>query len=182
MDMILAPKAEETDSKEELRSIFKEGGSSGESVPESEVQMPVYGTHYANLEIAAVSVKDKLYFGDSKAALDKGLGQYIGSSLPGYGRPILIGGHNNASFGKLQYVKVGDVVTITTSYGLFTYKITSTRIALDTDTSAYDLSQNKEQLILYTCYPFSTLGLTSKRFFVYADKVTGPAIISDSAD
>ncbi|MDF2568387.1 MAG: hypothetical protein K0R90_1843, partial [Oscillospiraceae bacterium] len=42
---------------------------------------------------------------------------------------------------------------------------------------AYDLSQKKEQLILYTCYPFNTLGLTSKRFFVYADKISGPQIV-----
>nr|WP_298644384.1 hypothetical protein [uncultured Ruminococcus sp.] len=33
-----------------------------------------------------------------------------------------------------------------------------------------------ENLIMYTCYPFDELGLTSKRFFVYAKLVSGTQI------
>ena len=152
-----------------------------DTVDESLVEMPVYGTHYANLEIASVSISTDLYFGDSSAVLKRGVGQYIGSSIPGYGKPLLIGGHNNAAFHRLQNVQAGDIVTITTNYGVYEYQITETRIAAANDKSAYDLSQKEEQLILYTCYPFDTLGLTSKRFFVYADKVSGPVIVSGSA-
>ena len=173
---------EDENSANEIHSIFKdtENVLGQETVDESLIEMPTFGTHYASLEISSVSLSADLYFGDSSAILKKGLGQYIGSSIPGYGKPLLIGGHNNGEFNKLQYVNNGDIVTIKTNYGVYQYRISDKEIASSTSTSAYDLTQKKEQLILYTCYPFDTLGLTSQRFFVYADKVSGPVIISGS--
>ena len=41
-------------------------------------------------------------------------------------------------------------------------------------------SADKESLIMYTCYPFDELGLTSDRFFVYAKFVSGPVIDKNS--
>lgn len=165
-----------------IESIFEEKSSdslNAETVNEKNVEMPTYGTHYARLKVESASIVADLYFGDSSAVLKKGVGQYIGSSIPGYGRPILIGGHNNGAFNSLQFVKDGDIITITTNYGIYQYKVSATKIADHKDKSAYDLSQQKEQLILYTCYPFNTLGLTSKRYFVYGDKVSGPKIVSE---
>ena len=164
-----------------IDSIFKSNGNLAgiETVKEADIEMPSYGTHYARLEIKSASVAADLYFGDSSAVLKKGVGQFIGSFIPGYGRPLLIGGHNNGAFNSLQYVKQGDIVTITTNYGVYEYRITETKIADHKDKGTYNLSLNKEQLVLYTCYPFDTLGLTSKRFFVYGEKILGPVIVSD---
>lgn len=164
-----------------LSSIFNNTPPSQlpvDTVNESDVEMPTYGTHYANLSIDSAQIEADLYFGDSDAVLKQGVGQYIGSAPPGHGKPLLIGGHNNAAFHRLQYVQVGDVVTITTNYGVYEYTVTQTRIVNTGDETAYDLSQDKEQLILYTCYPFDTLGLTAQRYIVYADKTAGPVIVS----
>lgn len=162
----------------ELNSIFDTSKIKAENtVKESEVVIPNYGTHYAELEIAESNVKAPVYFGDSDSVLRKGLGQYLGSMIPGYGKPILISGHNNTFFKNLKNVKVGDNIKITTSYGVYEYKVTNSKIANANDKSAYDLGQEKEELILYTCYPFDALGLINKRYFVYADKVSGPIII-----
>lgn len=168
-----------TDYTTTVRTIFNgtDAVTNG-AVKEADIQIPTYGTLYAKLEISAVSVNTDLYFGDSNSVLKRGVGQYIGTSIPGYGKPLLIGGHNNGPFNKLQYLSAGDTVTITTNYGKYKYKVTGTKIAQSNDKSAYNLRQNKEQLILYTCYPFNTIGLTSKRFFVYADKISGPVIES----
>lgn len=172
------------DYSSEIPYVFEEKSSGelspGDTVSEKQVQMPAYGAHYAKFEIANASISADLYFGDNSAILKKGLGQFYGSSIPGYGKPILISGHNNGAFNRLQYVKAGDIATITTNYGVYQYKVAGTRIAQSTDTSAYDLKQNNEQLILYTCYPFNTLGLTSQRFFVYADKIAGPVIVTNT--
>ncbi len=105
-----------------------------------------------------MEISADLYFGDSNKVLKKGLGQYIGSFIPGYGKPLLI--NNNGQFSQIEKCPGGDIVTITTSYGVYQYQVTGMQIAASTDKSAYDLGQNKEQLILYTCYPFDTLGLT----------------------
>lgn len=168
-------------SGENLSSIFDESSASAQensgTVEMSQVQIPSYGTHYANLSIPSVSISAPLYFGDSNAVLNSGLGQYNGSFLPGFGKPILISGHNNSYFNSLQYINKGDEITITTNYGIYKYQVTETKIASYSDSSAYDLTADSETLILYTCYPFDTLGLTPQRFFVYAEKISGPDVV-----
>ena len=57
--------------------------------------------------------------------------------------------------------------------------MTGSKIAKATDTQAYDLLQNKEQLILFTCYPVEGLGEKEDRFFVYADKISGPTVVGE---
>ena len=70
------------------------------------------------------------------------------------------------------------MVTIKTSYGVYEYQVTGSRVAHHLDDTAYDLMQDKEQLIMYTCYPFEMLvGITKQeRLFVYADKISGPVV------
>lgn len=142
----------------------------------SDITFPQYGTRFGRLTISDASIRADLYFGDETDELKKGVGLYSGSFIPGYGRTILIAGHNHTYFHTLGNVKTGDTVLIETNYGQYTYQITKTQILPFDDPSAYDLNKNAENLILYTCYPFNDLGLTPKRFFVYADKLSGPTI------
>lgn len=51
----------------------------------------------------------------------------------------------------------------------------------ETDTSAYDLDADTENIILYTCYPFGILTRTTQRYFVYGDLVSGPAVLDPQA-
>lgn len=163
---------------EELKSIFEAPVNKVDvaSIPASEVQMPTSGTLYANISCEKIGLDAPLYFGDTNTILKNGVGQYTGSSIPGFGAPILLAAHNTTYFLPLQNIEVGDIVTITTSYGIYKYKITGTRIADKDDKSAYDLAQKKEQLIMYTCYPFNMLGTLQNRYFVYGDKISGPVI------
>ena len=120
-----------------------------------------------------IAQNNKLY--DCAAVLCKGeiLGIVPKSFIPGYGGTILIAGHNNTFFNGLKNAKAGQEITIRTSYGNYKYKISKTEIKDSLDTSAYDLSADYENLVLYTCYPFDEVGLTSKRLFVYADLTDG---------
>ena len=172
---------------DEFDSIFEPNASYPSSYPEnsqeqnaikaSEIVLPSYGTRYGELEIAGTKVKADVYFGDSSAILKKGVGHYAGSSYPGCGSTILVGGHNHTFFNGLQEVKEGDIVTFRTNYGTYEYKVTAMAVKKSTDSTAYDLSATYENLILYTCYPFDTLGLTPNRYFVYAEYVSGPKIL-----
>lgn len=163
---------------DELKSIFEAPVNKEEraSIPASEVEMPSVGTLYANITSERIGLNAPVYFGDTTTILKNGVGQYIGSSIPGFGAPILLAAHNTTYFLPLQNIQSGDTVTITTSYGIYKYKVTGTRIADRNDKSAYDLAQKKEQLIMYTCYPFNMLGNLQNRYFVYADKISGPVI------
>ena len=156
---------------------YEATGEQAETIDLDDIRFPGRYEMYATLSIDSCGIEDNVYFDDSKKSLRLGLGQYYGSHIPGFGKPILICGHNNRSFRMLGEVAEGDIVTVTTEYGIYQYRVTHTKILNAKDPSAISLSQNKEQLILYTCYPFTTLTLTSKRLFVYADKISGPAIL-----
>jgi sortase A len=74
---------------------------------------------------------------------------------------------------------VGDVVRIVREDKDYYYSIVFTLVTELTDTSAYDLSQDRELLILYTCYPFGQLlGDRKERYFVYGE----PVVIDDTLD
>ena len=149
-------------------------GKDGKPAIKSEnVVYPGYGVQFGEISIPDCEVKCPLFMGDGDISLKNGAGVYYGSFIPGYGGTILIAGHNNTFFNGLKNAKAGQEITIRTSYGNYKYKISKTEIKDSLDTSAYDLSADYENLVLYTCYPFDEVGLTSKRLFVYADLTDG---------
>lgn len=148
----------------------------------SEIEYPKYGEHFGELIIEDCSINTKLFMGDGEIALRNGVGIYYGSFIPGYGGTILVAGHNNTAFNGLKNAEKGQIVTIRTSYGNYTYEITDTVVKKATDSTAYDLSADEENLIMYTCYPFDELGLTQNRFFVYGKFVSGPIITNNGEE
>ncbi|MCH5298548.1 MAG: class D sortase [Ruminococcus sp.] len=158
-------------------NIFVPTKNSGDTVNAEDVDFPGLNKQFGKLSIEGADVDAKLFYGDGTVPLRNGVGIYGGSFIPGYGKTILVAGHNNTYFNGLKNVKKGDIIKIRTSYGNYEYKITDTAIHDSKNTSAYDLEADYENLILYTCYPFDGLGLTNLRFFVYAEKVKGPEIV-----
>lgn len=146
---------------------------SGTGVLES---YPEAGDKLGHLTVSGTTVDCDVYYGDSENEFSKGAGTYKGAKIPGEGGTILMGGHTGTYFRDFESVEVGDDVTFTTSYGEYHYVVTGTKVALDTDTTAYDLDAAEENLIMYTCYPFGIVNPTDERFFVYCDYVSGPAL------
>ncbi len=163
---------------EDLSTIYQDKNLiERSSIPLSEVVIPYIGTHYANLSIERLGVTTPVYFGDSDRILLAGAGQYSGSFLPGFKRPILLSGHNMSVFNYLQYLTVGDKISLKTNYGLYIYEVTAIAIHSATDPTAIDLGKQEEELILYTCYPFQRLSSRKyDRWFVYAKRISGPDV------
>lgn len=135
---------------------------------------------YGHIEIPSVNIHVPLLYGATNSCLHKGAGTRVQSQIPGYEKPVMIGAHTIPYFKNIIHIKKGDTITIKTYYGIFEYKVTGTHIANASDTSAYDLKQKQEQLILFTCYPVEGIGEKEDRFFVYADKISGPRVVGDS--
>lgn len=153
--------------------------ATGETIKGSDITLPGYGVLYGKIKVEGTSVDAPLYFGDADKQLKNGAGQYNGSSFPGCGSTVLIGGHNQTYFKGLKNIKKGAAITVTTNYGVYVYEVTGTDVKLNTDKTAFDLQKKEENLVLYTCYPFETIGLTPQRFFVYAKYISGPKILID---
>ena len=151
-----------------------------EYVSISSFTFPSYENQFGELIIDDCQVNAKLFFGDSNMVLRNGVGIYSGSAIPGYGKTILVAGHNNTYFNGLKYAKPGQIIRIRTNYGNYQYEITDTQVKDQSDSTAYDFDAKEENLILYTCYPFDELGMTPNRFFVYAKFVSGPIIDKNS--
>ena len=147
------------------------------SISNLDVPSPYFGTHYGRIEIDAIDLDVRLYWGDSDPILNKGAGQYIGSSLPGYQKPLLIGGHNLTFFETLKDVEIGDEIRITTHYAEYVYRVFKLDVVKYTDMEAFDLSEDEEVLMLYTCYPFEILwSRKTDRFVVYGERIKGPDV------
>lgn len=143
----------------------------------SEVMPPLIGSKYGVLYCKRINLKVPVYYGDSEEILLKGAGQYVNGNFPGKGQSILIGGHDASYFAPLEHIKNGDVIHFDTTYGRFEYKVYKSQVV---DTLTFDLSnlKAKEELNLYTCYPFGdAAGAGADRFMVYAKKVAGPVIV-----
>lgn len=122
------------------------------------------------LNIPSVDIKVDVLQGDREAELRLGAGHYPGSYLPGQNNNILIAAHRTTHFRNLEYLEVGDNIYFETTYGMYVYNIDEIRIIDGNDNSVAGETA-KEQLTLYTCYPFVYFGNAPNRFVVIASLV-----------
>ena len=132
---------------------------------------PEYGTSYATISIPKININLPVYYGDTMEILKKGVGHSSGSYFPGEGGSIVYMGHNSKKvFRNFSKIEKGDLINIKTDYGDFSYKVYDTKIVNETDIDALQIKDNKEILMIYTCYPFNNIGYATQRYVVYAEK------------
>lgn len=154
----------------ELATEIVKGGE--HSLLLSSIQYPQRKDQYATISVDRVGFEKPLYYGDSTDILDKGIGQFAGSGIPGEGRPTLVAGHNGTHFYQLRNMKKDDIVSIKTTYGDYQYQIYDMKIMHKNEFDTSQLQDKEEYLIMYCCYPFNSLD-TDDRYFVYAKFLTG---------
>ena len=72
----------------------------------------------------------------------------------------------------LTKTKEGDEIIIKAVYGTYKYKIYKTEVKKAKQLNQeLQLTQDKELLMMYTCYPVDSPGYKSSRFVVYASLV-----------
>lgn len=131
---------------------------------------PEYGTSYATINIPKININLPVYYGDTMEILKKGVGHSSGSYFPGEGGSIVYMGHNSKKvFRNFSKIEKGDLINIKTDYGDFSYKVYDTKIVEETDINALPIQDNKEILMIYTCYPFNNIGYATQRYVVYAE-------------
>jgi sortase A len=108
--------------------------------------------------------------GDEEPQFRLGAGHSLHTYLPGQDNNSVFGAHRTTYFKKLENIKVGDAVNFEAVYGYFKYKIDEIRIINGGDNSVAK-ETSKEQLTLYTCYPFTYFGNAPKRFVLICSLV-----------
>ena len=133
---------------------------------------PEQGKRFGSLSIPVLKQTLPIIQGTDEADLNKGVGHFLQSVLPGEVDNSVLSGHRDTFFSRLGKVKVGDRVIAQTSAGTFTYRVGLIRIVGKNDRTVI-VHTDHAVLTLSTCYPFHFIGSAPKRYIVVADLVTG---------
>lgn len=131
-------------------------------------EMPKMGDTIGLLVIPRIKAELAIIEGTDPDELEKGVGHFKGSFFPGENGQIVLSGHRDTVFRRLGELKVGDLLTMQMPYGTYQYEITNMKIVDEDDRSIITLQNEKEELILTTCYPFHYIGNAPQRYIIYA--------------
>ncbi|PGW34028.1 class D sortase [Bacillus cereus] len=142
-------------------------------------KIPDPGEKLGELKFPSLSYEVPVVEGTHPKELKSGVGHFAGSMLPGQGGNVVLSGHRNTSFRKLEDLKKGDQIKFGTPYGEFVYEITDFKITGANDDTII-VPTDYETLTLTTCYPFEYIGDAPDRFIVYTKLVSKPDLEKQS--
>lgn len=143
--------------------------------------IPTPGPEQARrLQIPAIDIDKPIVQGDDWEQLKKGVGQHIGSGLPGQSGNVVLSAHNDIYgeiFRELDRLNVGDQVIISTERRSYTYVVRDIDVVEPTDISVMADTEHASTTLI-SCYPYL---VNNKRIVVFADlAATGPLPVDRS--
>lgn len=148
-----------------------------QTIPLSSIDFPRFNYIYGRFEIESVDISYELIMGESEFGIARGVCQTTDSYIPGYGGTTKLTIHNN-KVRRLENLKVGDEIKITTNYGVYRYRTTSIEVIDSSDSEALRVQQSGYGLLFYTCYPLNKPS-TTQRLLIRAEMISGPKIVKD---
>lgn len=134
--------------------------------------IPTPGPEQARrIEIPAINVDAPIFQGDDWDQLKKGVGQHIGSALPGMDGNVVLSAHNDI-FGQifryLDKLSPGDEIIISTERQSYTYVVRDIDTYDPTDVWVMAPTEHASTTLI-SCYPYL---VNNKRIVVFADLAT----------
>lgn len=145
------------------------------SLSQSEVQIITKQQHKIGEQIGILAIPRlklllPIYYGTDQNTLKKGVGHNPKSAFPGEQNNTVLSGHRDTVFRELRHINKGDLLTVTTNTGEFTYKVKKVRIVDEQDRTIL-VPKPRATLTLTTCYPFYFIGDARERFIVISELV-----------
>jgi sortase A len=123
----------------------------------SNIPVPTPGPEQANrIQIPAIQVDAPIVQGDSWEQLRKGVGQHVGTTIPGVSGNLVLSAHNDIFgeiFRDLDQLKPGDEVIVFTNQDSYSYVVVESRI-VDPTAVEFLASSNQPIVTLISCYPY----------------------------
>jgi sortase A len=140
--------------------------------------IPVENLPLGRIEIASIGLTAMIQEGTGRQTLQRGVGHIAGTSLLGASGNVGLAGHRDTFFRKLRNIHEGAEITLTTLAGSFLYRVDQISI-VEPEDSAVLRDSGENILTLVTCYPFSYVGPSPKRYIVRARQVpAAPAVVT----
>ncbi len=121
----------------------------------------------ARLKVARLGINEIILSGDSGRTLAFGPGWAPSSALPGTPGLSVVSAHRDTHFAFLRNLHVGDRIEIDGGKGSQSLRVTSMRIA-DSRQERIETTEDTDQLLLVTCYPFDALSAGGPLRYVVA--------------
>lgn len=130
-------------------------------------ERPEIGEELGSLYIPKLETTLPIYHGTNDDELEKGVGHYADSVLPGEEDNSVLSGHRDTVFRKLGEIGKGDSLIVQTSAGEFHYIVNKVRI-VDEDDRTVIVPKPRATLTVSTCYPFNFIGSAPQRYILVA--------------
>lgn len=130
-------------------------------------ERPQVGENIGTLVISTIDASLPIIHGTDEDELEKGVGHYKGSVLPGEPDHSVLSGHRDTVFRNLKDVQLQDTFVVTTSAGRFVYEVVDIYIVDQYDQSVIRPT-SEATLSLTTCYPFNFVGNAPERYIIHS--------------
>ncbi|ANU10222.1 class D sortase [Planococcus antarcticus DSM 14505] len=140
-------------------------------LPSKYPETPEIGDLMGELIIPKLEASLPIIHGTDEDELEKGVGHFAQSVMPGENDNSVLSGHRDTVFRELGEVGKGDTLIVKTHSGVFTYKVRQVRI-VDEDDRTVIVPKPKATLTVSTCYPFDYVGYAPERYILVADLVS----------
>ncbi|MGB3715470.1 MAG: class D sortase [Candidatus Promineifilaceae bacterium] len=131
--------------------------------------VPTPGPEQARrIQIPAIDLDKPIVQGDNWEELKKGVGQHIGSGLPGEQGNIVLSAHNDIYgeiFRHIDQLAQGDEIVISSDRNSYTYVVRDLQVVEPTDVWVM-APTNHASTTLISCYPYL---VNNKRIVIFAD-------------
>ncbi|KAF0822195.1 class D sortase [Cytobacillus firmus] len=132
---------------------------------------PEVGEEIGELYIPKIKSVLPIIHGTDEDELEKGVGHYAGSVMPGEKDNSVLSGHRDTVFRRLGEVGEGDILEVTTKAGTFEYRVNKVRI-VDADDRTVIVPKPRAMLTVTTCYPFDFIGDAPQRYILVAHLIS----------
>jgi sortase A len=131
--------------------------------------IPTPGPEQARrIQVPAINIDKPIVQGDGWDQLKKGVGQHIGSGVPGREGNLVLSAHNDIYgeiFRHLDKLSLGDSIIISTERRSYTYIVREIDVVEPTDVWAMAPTEHASATLI-SCYPYL---VNNKRIVVFAD-------------
>lgn len=120
------------------------------------------------IQIPAIDIDKPIVQGDDWTQLKKGVGQHVGSALPGERGNLVLSAHNDIYgeiFRNLDRLEPGDEIVVSTERQEYTYVVREIQVVEPTDVWVMSASDHASATLI-SCYPYL---INNKRIVVFTD-------------
>jgi len=130
-------------------------------------QPPAKGSVLAKFEVPRLQMSLVVLEGADLRTLDKSIAHVETTAMPGEYGNIGIAGHRNTHFKKMEWIRRGDEMILTSAEDRYRYLVESIRLVTPDDVEVLHDSLGPA-ITIVTCFPFEYVGHAPQRFIVRA--------------